>query len=233
MDIPVLSCEGLCKNYGPTPVIKNLNLALNVGETVGLLGPSGSGKTTLIKLISGLLVPTAGKIEICGLAPSADTRALISLLPDRSALPLEMNAEELVTLYTRMFADFDREKAEALLRDLRVSTVKKMKALSKGTREKIGLILTMSRRARLYLLDEPFGSAEPAARDYALKTVLSSRAPGSTVLFSTHLINEVKDHLDAFFFLSEGRIVASGSVSAYEAECGTTLDEAFRRAFQC
>lgn len=233
MDTPILSCEALCKNYGPTPIIENLYLALNKGETVGLLGPNGSGKTTLIKLAAGLLVPTAGKIEICGLAPSAATCGLISYLPDRNALPIDMCAEELVNLYARMFADFDREKAEALLKDLRVSTVKRMKSLSKGTREKIQLILTVSRRARLYLLDEPIGGVDPATRDYILKTVLSARSPESTVLFSTHLIADVEPYLDSFFFLSEGKIVAGGNVAAYKEECGTTLDEAFRRVFQC
>ena len=233
MDIPVLSCEGLYKSYGQAPVIENLYLALKRGETVGLLGPNGSGKTTLIKLAAGLLTPNSGKIEICGLPPSAATCGMISYLPDRNALPLDMCADELVRLYERMFADFDRKKAEELLGDLHVSTVKPMKSLSKGTREKIQLILTVSRKARLYLLDEPIGGVDPAARDYILKTVLSARAPESTVLFSTHLIADVEPYLDSFFFFSEGRIVAGGSVSAYKEECGTTLDEAFRRMFQC
>ena len=233
MDMPILSCEALCKSYGQTPVIENLYLALNKGETVGLLGPNGSGKTTLIKLAAGLLSPTSGKIEVNGIAPSAATCGMISYLPDRNALPIDMTAEELIRLYERMFADFDKEKAETLLKELRVNTAKRMKSLSKGTREKIQLILTVSRRARLYLLDEPIGGVDPATRDYILKTVLSARAPGSTVLFSTHLIADVEPYLDSFFFLSDGRIVAGGSVSAYKEECGTTLDEAFRRMFQC
>ncbi len=233
MDTPILSCEALCKNYGTTPVIENLYLGLKAGETVGLLGPNGTGKTTLIKLAAGLLAPNSGKIEICGLPPSAATCGMISYLPDRNALPLDMNAEELVKLYERMFADFDREKAETLLRELRVSTVKRMKALAKGTREKIQRILTVSRRARLYLLDEPIGGVDPATRDYILKTVLSARSAESTVLISTHLITDVEPYLDSFFFLSEGRIIAGGNVAAYKEECGTTLDEAFRRIFQC
>ena len=233
MDIPVLSCEGLSKSYGQESVIEGLDLVLSKGETVGLLGPNGSGKTTLIKLIAGLLTPTSGKIEICGLPPSAATCGIISYLPDRNALPLDMCAHELVNLYERMFADFDREKAEALLNDLRVSTVKRMKALSKGTREKIQLILTVSRKARLYLLDEPIGGVDPATRDYILKTVLTARAPESTILFATHLIADVEMHLDSFLFFSEGKIVESGNVSAYKEACGTTLDEAFRRMFQC
>ncbi len=229
----VLSCEGLSKSYGSAPVLENLYLALAPGEVVGLLGPNGSGKTTLIKLIAGLLTPNAGKIEICGVPPSAATRGIVSYLPDRIALPQDMSAEELVGFYARMFSNFDREKAETLLRDLRVNMTKRMKALSKGTREKVLLILTMSRKARLYLLDEPIGGVDPATRDYILKTILSVRSPEATVLISTHLIADVEPYLDSFFFLSEGVIVAGGSASAYKEEFGTTLDAAFRRTFQC
>ena len=233
MDAPIVSCEALCKSYGTSPALDNLSLALSKGETVGLLGPNGSGKTTLIKLIAGLLTPTSGKIEILGTPPSSATCAIISYLPDRTALPLDMTTEELVRFYARMFADFDEEKARALLSDLRVSTVKRMKALSKGTREKVQLILTMSRRARLYLLDEPIGGVDPATRDYILKTILSARASDSTVLISTHLISDVEEHLDSFFFLADGKVVADGNVLAYKEEKGMTLDEAFRRAFGC
>ena len=233
MKTPILSCEALCKSYGASPALENLYLALETGETVGLLGPNGSGKTTLIKLAAGLLSPSAGKIEIAGVAPSAATASIVSYLPDRTALPHDMTPRELVRLYTTMFSDFDAERAVALLSDLRVNTAKRMRALSKGTREKVQLILTMSRRARLYLLDEPIGGVDPATRDYILKTILSSRAEGSTVLISTHLIADVENHLDSFFFLSEGRVIAGGSVSAYKEEVGTTLDEAFRRLFQC
>ncbi|MBE6655263.1 MAG: ABC transporter ATP-binding protein [Ruminococcaceae bacterium] len=233
MDTPILSCEALSKSYGASPVLENFYLALSKGEIVGLLGPNGSGKTTLIKLIAGLLTPNAGKIEICGVPPSAATCGIVSYLPDRCALPQDMTTVELVRFYARMFSDFDREKAETLLRDLRVSPTKRMKALSKGTREKVLLILTMSRRARLYLLDEPIGGVDPATRDYILKTILSARSPESTILISTHLIADVEPYLDSFFFLSEGVIVAGGSVAAYKEDLGTTLDEAFRRTFQC
>lgn len=233
MKQPILSCEALYKSYGVSPVLENLHLALEAGETVGLLGPNGSGKTTIIKLAAGLLVPDSGKIEIAGVAPSAATAAIVSYLPDRTAIPNDLTPRELVRLYATMFPDFDEERANALLTDLRVNTAKRMRSLSKGTREKVQLILTMSRRARLYLLDEPIGGVDPATRDYILKTILSSRTEGSTVLISTHLIADVEDHLDSFFFLSEGRIVAGGSVSAYKEETGTTLDEAFRRVFQC
>ncbi len=233
MKSPILSCEALSKGYGTSPVLENLYLSLEAGETVGLLGPNGSGKTTLIKLAAGLLAKDAGKIEICGVPPSAATASIVSYLPDRITLPPEMTPRELVRLYATMFSDFDAERADALLRDLRVNTEKRLKSLSKGTREKVQLILTMSRRARLYLLDEPIGGVDPATRDYILKTILSSRAEGSTVLISTHLIADVEPYLDSFFFLSDGRIVAGGNVKAYKEEVGTTLDEAFRRAFQC
>ena len=144
-----------------------------------------------------------------------------------------MTPRELVRLYETMFSDFDGERADALLRELRVNTDKRMRALSKGTREKVQLILTMCRRARLYLLDEPIGGVDPATRDYILKTILSSRAEGSTVLISTHLIADVEPYLDSFFFLSDGRVIAGGSVARYKEETNATLDEAFRRAFQC
>ena len=232
MKAPILSCDALLKSYGASPALKGVSLTLNAGETVGLLGPNGSGKTTLIKLAAGLLVPSSGKIEILGHAPSDLTASVVSYLPDRTSLPLDMTPSALVRLYQAMFADFDTERAERLLQELRVNTKKRMRALSKGTREKVQLILTMSRRARLYLLDEPIGGVDPATRDYILNIILSSRAEGSTVLIATHLIADVEAHLDSYLFLSDGEVIRSGSTSALK-EAGETLDEAFRRAFAC
>ena len=227
MDTPILSCEELSKSYGTTPVLQGLSLSLMGNETVGLLSPSGGGKTTFIKLIAGLLVPTSGMVKIGGFSPSAETRGMIAYLPDRCALPPQMNTGELVRFYERMFSDFDADKARRLLKELRVNTVKRIKTLSKGTKEKVQLILTMCRQARLYLLDEPFRDTSPITRDYVLTTILSARAEGSAVLIATQTPAAIDGHMDSFLFLKDGRLIG------YEASDAETLEQAFGRFFSC
>ena len=226
MDAPVLSCEGLSKSYGNIPVLQDLRLTLHAGETVGILAPEGYGKTTLIKLIAGLLVPSVGRIEIDGNAPSVATRGIISYLPSECALPKAMNTEELVAFYTRMFADFEPEKAKALLKALRVSTVKPIKALTRGTRKKVELILTMSRKAKCYLLDEPIGE-DPAAREYILNTIFETRAENSCILIASSLASEIAPHLDTAYFLKDGKL------SVYESSGDEALGDAYGRMFSC
>lgn len=227
MDAPLLFCEGLTKSYGSLSVIKDLDLTLPMGKTVGLFG---CGKTTFIKLITGLAVPSAGKLEIFGLPPSPSTSKLISYLPERCALPRDVSAEEFVSFYERMFDDFDAGTARSLLKELRVNTKKPMGALSAGTRDKLALIFAMSRRARLYLLDEPIRENDAPSNEFLFKTLLEARKEGSTVLIATRLPRGASAHLDTFLFLSEGKIAQSGAL----AELGKEgFEEAIRRAVEC
>ena len=227
MDVPLLFCEGLTKSYGSLSVIKDLDLTLPMGKTVGLFG---CGKTTLIKLITGLSVSSAGKLEICGLPPSAATSKLISYLPERCALPRDISAEEFVSFYEKMFDDFDAGTAKSLLKELRVNTKKPMGALSMGTRDKLALIFAMSRRARLYLLDEPIRENDAPSNEFLFKTLFKVRAEGSTVLIATHLPREASAHLDTFLFLSEGRITQSAALADLGKE---SFEEAIRRTVEC
>ncbi len=228
----IVECRYLTKIY-QLPVFQNFNLALRPGKIVGLLGPNGSGKTTLIKLIAGLLVPTAGQIIVDGKLVGPETKAIISYLPDRNALPLKKSVRELVSLFDTMFADFDSARALALLNDLDININAKLSLLSKGTREKVQLILVMSRRAKLYLLDEPIAGVDPAARDYILETILKNYDKDATIIISTHLIADVEKSLDNFIFLKNGNITQCGDVKEYCEKEGISLDEAFRREFRC
>lgn len=228
----ILECRYLNKSY-TFPVFQSFNMALRPGKIVGLLGPNGSGKTTLIKLIAGLLAPTAGQILVDGMPIGPETKAIVSYLPDRNALPPKRSVLEIIELFDTMFDDFDRERAFALLNDLGVSTTVKLSHLSKGNREKVQLILVMSRRAKLYLLDEPIAGVDPAAREYILKTILENYDRNATILISTHLIADVENSLDDFIFLKNGNIVQCGNVKEYCEKEECSLDEAFRKEFRC
>ena len=228
----ILTCDGLCKSY-VEPVIENLCLSLPAGKIVGLLGPNGSGKTTLIKMAAGLLGPTEGSLRILGREVSADTKRMVAYLPERNALPEQMTVNEVLTFLADMFDDFDTECAKKMISDLGLPTDRRIRHLSKGMKEKVQLITVMSRKARLYLLDEPIGGVDPATRDYVLETIIKCHAPDSTVLISTHLIADVEKVLDSFLFFQGGRIVASGDVAEFCEKEGATLDEIFRRTFRC
>ena len=228
-----LVCEGLTKRYGNKTALDHVDLRLEEGKIVGLLGPNGSGKTTLIKLASRLLVPTEGRITICGELPSEKTKAITSYLPDRSFLPEHMNTGELLQLYEDFYQDFDRERAVRMLNSLDIDPEQSIKKMSKGTREKVQLILTMSRRAKLYLLDEPIAGVDPAARDYILQTIISNYEEDATVLISTHLIADVENVLDEAIFLKEGEIYLHQSVDELREEKGMSIDEYFREVFRC
>ena len=198
-----------------------------------MLGPNGSGKTTLIKLASRLLVPSEGRITICGEVPSEKSKAIVSYLPDRNFLPDWMNSNDLIALYEDFFADFSKERAIEMLGSLNIDMTMPLKKMSKGTKEKVQLIMTMSRRAKLYLLDEPIAGVDPAARDYILRTIISNYDENATVLISTHLIADVENVLDEAIFLKQGKIVLHESVDELKESTGKSVDEYFREVFKC
>lgn len=229
----ILETVGLTKRYGGTPALNGLCLELPKGRIVGLLGPNGSGKTTLLKLCAGLLTPTSGTIRICGQEVGEATKALVSYLPDRTYLNNRQKVRDQLDYFQDFYADFDRSRAEGMMRVLGIDPDARFGTLSKGTREKVQLVLVMSRRAKLYLLDEPIGGVDPAARDYILHTILTSYDPEATVVISTHLIADVEPVLDAFVFLQQGFVVRSGDVAQAREESGKSLDELFREVFRC
>ena len=229
----ILECKGLSKHFGAVQALENVDLAIEPGHIVGLLGPNGSGKTTLIKLANGLLTPTSGSITIGGIAPGVQTKSVVSYLPERIALPEWMTAEQAVDYYQDFYADFRRETAEAMIQNLGLNMKQRIKTMSKGTKEKLQLILTMSREARLYLLDEPIGGVDPATRDYILRTIIGSYNENASIIISTHLIADVEQVLDEVIFLQNGRIALHSSVDAIRNEKGTSVDALFREVFRC
>ena len=228
-----LVCEGLSKDYGKLRALDRVDLRLEEGKIVGLLGPNGSGKTTLIKLAARLLIPSEGNVTICGEVPSEKTKAIVSYLPDRNFLPEYMNGEELVAMYKDFFADFDENRAYEMLGSLDIDLKMPLRKMSKGTKEKVQLILTMSRKAKLYLLDEPIAGVDPAARDYILRTIISNYDENATVLISTHLIADVENVLDEAIFLKQGRVILHKSVDEIKESTGQSVDEYFREVFAC
>lgn len=225
-------CRGLSKRFGPVQALEGVDITVEPGRVVGLLGPNGSGKTTLIKLANGLLTADGGSISICGKAPGPETRALVSYLPDRPMLPMWMKAQELVKFYADFYADFDTQRAQDMLARLGVPADRRIKQMSKGTQEKVQLILVMSRRAKLYLLDEPIGGVDPAARDYIIETIMANYAPDSAVIISTHLIGDVERILDDAVFLDRGGVALSGAADELRERSGKSLDELFREVFR-
>lgn len=233
MNETVLTAAGLTKRYHGNPALDNLTLELPKGRIIGLLGPNGSGKTTFIKLASGLLTPNSGSITVDGRPVGPETKALVSYLPDRPYFSKSMRVEAQLDFFQDFYADFDRKRAEEMLAALGISQKRRFKSLSKGNQEKVQLVLVMSRRAKLYLLDEPIGGVDPAARDYILNTIIANYDPEASVLISTHLIAEVERVLDEFIFLHNGKIVRSGNADEVREETGKSLDQLFREVFQC
>lgn len=229
----ILEISGLTKQYSGTTALNNLNLNLPKGKIIGLLGPNGSGKTTLIKLIAGLLVPTTGEIRINGILPGPETKAQVSYLPERPYFSQWMNAEQMLDYFEDFYSDFDRNRAIDMMQRLKINPKAKMKTLSKGTKEKVQLILVMSRRAKLYLLDEPIGGVDPATRDYILETIISNYDAEATVIISTHLIADIERTLDEFIFINGGQIHMYDSVDNVREKNGKTIDELFREVYRC
>ena len=228
-----LEAKGLTKHFGANQALENVNLTVAPGRVVGLLGPNGSGKTTLIKLANGLLTPTAGELRICGALPGKETHAVVSYLPDRCCLPEWMSAEQLMDFYGDFYADFDRARAQDMMARLGLHPELKVSQMSKGTKEKVQLILVMSRRARLYLLDEPIGGVDPATRDYILDTIIRNYDENASVIISTHLISDVENVLDYVIFLREGQVTRQASVDDIREQYGKSVDALFREVFRC
>ena len=229
----VLKAENLSMRYHTKLALEHLNLTLPEGKIVGLLGPNGSGKTTFIKLAAGLLTPTEGSITVCGRKIGPGSKALVSYLPDRTYFGRQIRVRQQLELFQDFYPDFDRARAEQMLAALGIGLDDSFRKLSKGTQEKVQLVLVMSRRARLYLLDEPIGGVDPAARDYILNTIITNYDPSATVLISTHLIADVERVLDEFLFLHRGQVIRRGSADEIREETGKSLDELFREVFKC
>ncbi len=229
----LLTVNAVTKAFGRKVVLENIHLHLEPGRIYGLLGPNGSGKTTLIKLINGLLTPTTGEIFVDGGVVGPRSKSLISYLPDKLYFAEWMTTNNLIDYYSDFYEDFDKERAYNMLMNLNINPDEKLKVLSKGTKEKVQLILVMSRRARLYVLDEPIGGVDPASRDYILDTILSNYDENASILISTHLITDIERILDEVIFLQNGRTVLSAAVDDIRANEGKSVDELFREVFRC
>ena len=225
--------SALTKFYGAKAALNNVTFGVEPGRLVGLLGPNGSGKTTLLKISAGLLQATTGQVLIDGQEPGPYTKAVTAFLPDRMALPTEYRVQDAVAFYRDFFSDFDTAKVHAMLADLKLEPGQRIGAMSKGTQEKLQLCLTMGRQARLYLLDEPLGGVDPAAREYILRTILCNYNEDAAVVISTHLIEDVETALDEVLLLKGGALLAHQNVDELREESGKSLDEYFREAFRC
>lgn len=228
----ILRCTDLVKKYGSFTALNKINITLDSGKIVGLLGPNGSGKTTLIKILNGLLTPTAGSVTIDGHPIGVETKKVVAYLPDNSYLNSWMSVKQIVAYFADFYEDFRPEVAYEMLERLGISPERKLKTLSKGNKEKVCLILVMSRNARLYVLDEPIAGVDPAARDYVISTIINNYNPQSTVIISTHLIADIEQVLDEVIFLKEGNIVLQKSVEDIRSEHEKSVDELFREVFK-
>ena len=228
MDV-LVECKGLKKSYGKIPVIKELDLSLERGRIIGILGPNGSGKTTLIKILAGILNKNDGEVTISGKSIGIETKKIVSYLPERTYFSPNMRVKDTINF----FEDFRRDRAEQMLESLNISKNSKIKQLSKGTREKVQLVLVMSREAEVYLLDEPMGGVDPAARDYILKTILTNYNENASVIITTHLISDVEKVLDDVVFIKNGEIVFHKDVDVIREEKNMSIDSLFREVFAC
>ena len=229
----IIECHGVTKVYEYKAALSEVDLNIERGRIVGLLGPNGSGKTTMIKLINGLLSPTSGEILIDGKAPGVETKKMVSYLPERTYLNDWMRVCEIIDFFGDFYADFDRSRAKEMLHHLDIDTHDKLKTMSKGTKEKVQLILVMSRDADLYCLDEPIGGVDPAARDYILQTIIQNYRTDSTILISTHLISDIENILDDVVFIQNGKIRLTTEVDDIRFKQGKSVDTLFREVFKC
>jgi ABC-2 type transport system ATP-binding protein len=229
----ILTCNNLSKSFGNKKALNNINLNLERGRIIGLLGPNGSGKSTFIKLCNDLLTPTSGELQIGGNAPGIETKRIVSYLPERTYLNDWMKVSEIIQMFQDFYPDFNVEKAYDMLKRLSINPSERIKTLSKGTKEKVQLILVMSREAQLYLLDEPIGGVDPAARDYILDTILGNYQENATIIISTHLISDIEKILDDIIFLQNGQVVLTKTVDEIRDENGKSVDTLFREVFKC
>lgn len=228
----VVRCQGLTKKYGGLIALNSVDLSIESGKIIGLLGPNGSGKTTLIKIINGLLTPTSGTVTVDGDLPGIATKAKISYLPDNNYLNSWMTVGQIVDMFRDFYEDFRPQLAYEMLAKLGITPEVRLKTLSKGNKEKVSLILVMSRNARLYVLDEPIAGVDPATRDYIISTIINNYNPEASVLISTHLISDIEQVLDEVIFINNGRIMLKRSVDDIRAENGKSVDELFREVFR-
>ena len=229
----ILECSGLTKRYGAKTALDGFSVKIEPGKIVGLLGPNGSGKTTLLKLANGLLTPNGGEVLINGEKPGIESKKITSYLPDRNYLPDWMNFDKLADFFEDFYSDFDRTRAENMISRLDLDRKMSIHQMSKGTKEKVQLIMTMSRRAKLYLLDEPIGGVDPATRDYILETIIRNYDSEASVVISTHLISDVEKILDDAIFINEGKMVLCSSVDEIREQHNKSVDEYFREVFRC
>ncbi len=229
----ILECKKLCKNYDEKVALKDVNLEVKSGKIIGLLGKNGSGKTTLIKLINDLLTPTSGKVLVEGSAPGINSKEVISYLPERTYFSSEMKVIDTIKYFEDFYKNFNKEKAFKLLKDLDLDINMKISKMSKGMREKLQLILVMSRDAKLYILDEPLGGVDPATRDYILDTILSNFCEGASVIISTHLISDIERILDEVIFIDNGEVKLHETTDDLREKENASIDEIFRRMFKC
>ncbi|MCI9182057.1 MAG: ABC transporter ATP-binding protein [Acholeplasmatales bacterium] len=229
----VLECRDVVKRYGQKEALKGVSFELEAGKIIGLLGPNGSGKTTLIKIINGLLSKNSGSISVCGHPVGVESKKRISYLPERTYLNLDMKVKECIQMFKDFYQDFDDKKALELVKKLSVDPDEKMKHLSKGTKEKVQLILVMSRNADLYILDEPIAGVDPAARDLILNLIISNLNPKASLLICTHLIYDIESILDDVIFINEGRIILHRNADELRSQYNGSINDAFREAFKC
>lgn len=229
----LIQCEKVSKNYGKVIGLQQLSLSIPSGKIVGILGPNGSGKTTFIKILCGLLTPEEGTVLVDGKPIGVESKAVVSYLPERPYFPDTMRISEMLDFFEDFYQDFQREVAEGMLKTLELNPKSKISALSKGNREKVQLVLVMSRRAKVYLLDEPMGGVDPAARDFILKTILTNYNEDASVLISTHLISDVENVLDDVVFIKQGNLVLYKSVDEIRMEEKKSVDALFREVFAC
>ena len=228
----LLCCEKLSKNYGGLIALNSIDLTLESGKIIGLLGPNGSGKTTLIKIINGLLTPTAGNSTVMGEKIGTESKKVVAYLPDNSFLNSWMTVEQIVNMFKDFYEDFREDRAYEMLAKLGITPAVKLKTLSKGNKEKVSLILVMSRNAKLYVLDEPIAAVDPATRDYIISTIINNYNPEASVLISTHLISDIEQVLDDVIFINNGNIVLHKSVDEIREEHSKSVDELFREVFK-
>jgi len=229
----LLKCDGVCKSYGKNSILKDINLEIPKGKIIGLLGPNGSGKTTLIKIINGLLETNSGTVLVNGEKVGINSKKIISYLPERPYVNFNMSVKELINYFSDFYDNFDSEVAYKLLEKLNLNPNDKLNTMSKGMKEKVQLILVMSRKADLYILDEPIGGVDPATRDYILDTILTNFNDGASVIISTHLINDIEKILDEVIFIKDGSIYLTGNADELRIARGMSIDEIFREEFKC
>ena len=233
MNYLVVVCTNVCKNYGQKEALKDINISLPSGKIIGLLGKNGSGKTTLIKAINGLLSIDKGEILIDGKVVGTESKKIISYLPERTYLSMHEKVKDIIEYFSDFYDDFDSDKAYKLLDNLKIKADDKLSVMSKGMKEKVQLVLVMSRKAKLYILDEPMGGVDPATRDYILNTILNNFDDGSTILMSTHLISDIERVLDEVIFIDDGKITRYEDADKLRDESGKSIDEVFREEFKC